>query len=95
MAKVERLFADRGRALTVTRAGSLFNLHLADGPIRSSADVRAADAATLRDLHLALLGHGILFTERGMGCLSTPMTASEVDAFVAAAGRALDKLDAP
>jgi hypothetical protein len=29
-----------------------------------------------------LLANGILMTPRGMGCLSTPMTSAEVDAFV-------------
>ena len=29
-----------------------------------------------------MLGSGILFTARGMGCLSTPMSSAEIDAFV-------------
>jgi glutamate-1-semialdehyde 2,1-aminomutase len=38
----------------------------------------------LPGLHTSLLANGILMTPRGMGCLSTPMTIAEVDAFVEA-----------
>ena len=41
------------------------------------------------ELHLALLANGILATQRGMGCLSTPMTSAEIDAFVDAVRLAL------
>ena len=41
------------------------------------------------DLHLALLANGILLTQRGMGCLSTPMKSAEIDAFVDAVRAAL------
>jgi glutamate-1-semialdehyde 2,1-aminomutase len=61
---------------TFSHAGSLFALHLADTPA----------------LNLALLGHGILLTPRGMGCLSTPMTTAEIDAFVDAVRRSLEEL---
>jgi glutamate-1-semialdehyde 2,1-aminomutase len=65
------LFADTGVSASVSQVGSLFNLHF-------------EDAALMRDLHLALLNRGIFSTPRGMGCLSTPMTSAEVDAFVEA-----------
>ena len=80
--KLERLFAGVGLPACITQSGSLFNVHLTEGPVRDHSDVIAADAALLRELHLAMLGSGILFTARGMGCLSTPMTHAEVDAFV-------------
>jgi glutamate-1-semialdehyde 2,1-aminomutase len=82
--KLTDLFAGVDLPAAMTQIGSLFNLHFTQGPIRSHADVLAGDAGLLRELHLALLGHGILFTPRGMGCLSTPMTSAEVDAFVEA-----------
>ena len=93
VAKLERLFDERGLAARVTRAGSLFNVHLTAGPVRDHADVLASDLELLARLHLALLGHGVLWTHRGMGCLSTPMTIAEIDAFVDAAGIALEDLD--
>jgi glutamate-1-semialdehyde 2,1-aminomutase len=90
--KLVRLFEDAGRPAVVNQAGSLFNIHFVDGPVRDHADVLRGDTALLRDLHVAMLGHGILFTPRGMGCLSTPMTSAEVDAFVDAARLALAEL---
>jgi len=91
---LEELFGGPGIVGRVTQAGSLFNLHFTDGPLRSHADVQAADSARLRELHLAMLDHGIIFTPRGMGCLSTPMAAAEIDAFVDAARLALGELGA-
>jgi glutamate-1-semialdehyde 2,1-aminomutase len=90
--KLLRLFARAGRPATVNQVGSLFNVHFADSPVREHADTRAADTELLRELHLAMLGHGILWTPRGMGCLSTPMTGAEIDAFAEAAARGLEDL---
>jgi glutamate-1-semialdehyde 2,1-aminomutase len=67
--KVAALLARTGADAEVTQVASLFNLH----------HPRTAE------LHLALLERGILFTPRGMGCLSLPMSSAEVDAFVEAA----------
>ena len=92
-AGLEQVFAESGRPACVTRVGSLFNVHLTEGPVREHADALAGDLDGLRRLHLALLGHGILSTPRGMGCLSTPMTRAEIDAFVAAMRVALGELD--
>jgi glutamate-1-semialdehyde 2,1-aminomutase len=69
--RAERVIADVGVEGQVTRAGSLFNLHFADPALAPA-------------VHLALLTRGILLTPRGMGCLSTPMGAVELDAFVGA-----------
>jgi glutamate-1-semialdehyde 2,1-aminomutase len=91
-AKLDRLFADAGQPATVTQIGSLFNVHFTEGPVREHADALAADTALLRELHLFLLANGILWTPRGMGCLSTPMTNAEIDAFVEATGRGLHEL---
>ncbi|HEU5277653.1 MAG TPA: aspartate aminotransferase family protein [Gaiellaceae bacterium] len=84
-AKLEQLFADVGLPALVTQSGSLFNLHLREGEVLDHSDVLASDTTLLQELHLAMLGHGVLFTPRGMGCLSIPMTDSEVDAFAEAA----------
>ena len=90
--RLEQLFAGAGLPACVNQIGSLFNIHFTDRPVRSHADTRAADTALLRELHLAMLDHGILFTPRGMGCLSIPMTSSEIDAFVDAARLGLEDL---
>ena len=64
--KVEAVLRETGTSGAVTRAGSLFHVHVGDP----------------ESLHLALLNHGILSTQRGMGCVSVPMTTAEVDAYV-------------
>jgi glutamate-1-semialdehyde 2,1-aminomutase len=56
---------------SATAVGSLFRIEL-------------PDPSRLPVLHVDLLASGILMTPRGMGCLSTPMTSAEVDAFVGA-----------
>jgi glutamate-1-semialdehyde 2,1-aminomutase len=77
--ELTQLFAARNAAASITHAGSLFNLHF-------------DDPAAVRELHLALLNHGILLTPRGMGCLSTPMTQLEVDAFIDAVRLGLEDI---
>ena len=64
--KLEGVLSETGTAGSVTRAGSLFHLHVEDPG----------------SLHLALLNNGIFSTQRGMGCLSVPMASAEIDAFV-------------
>ena len=90
--KLGEVFADAGIPVCITQIGSLFNVHFSEGPISSHADVLAGDRELQRQLHLALLGDGILFTPRGMGCLSVPMTGAEIGAFVGATERALGGL---
>ncbi|MGH3137467.1 MAG: aspartate aminotransferase family protein [Gaiellaceae bacterium] len=76
-ADLERLAVDlreeleRRTSVSVTQIGSLFKISL-------------PGASSPSELFLALLGNGILLTPRGMGCLSTPMTSTEIDTFVEA-----------
>ncbi len=77
--KLETLFATVGMSASVTQTGSLFALHFTNPGVAS-------------DLNLALLRHGILFTPRGMGCLSVPMTSAEIDSFLAATRLGLAEL---
>ena len=80
--KVEALLAEAGIQGHVNRVGSLFNVHASPAPITDYASALAGDRALVHELFLAALNHGVVFTGRGMGCLSTPMTSVEVDAFV-------------
>ena len=83
--KLENLFAGAGIAAQINQVASLFNIHLTDRPVVDYATAQAGDRALLHELYVAMLNHGVVFTGRGMGCLSTPMTGAEVDAFVEAA----------
>ena len=43
-------------------------------------------------LHLGMLRNGVASASRLMYCISTPMTATEVDTAIAAMGQAIDEL---
>jgi glutamate-1-semialdehyde 2,1-aminomutase len=90
--KLEGVFAIAGVPAAINQSASLFNIHSSDGPVVDHATAQAADKSFVRELHLALLGHGILLTERGMGCLSTAMTSAEVDVFVDGVRLAVDEI---
>jgi glutamate-1-semialdehyde 2,1-aminomutase len=90
--KLIGLFRDAGLSAQVNQIGSLFNIHFTDRPVTNYATVLSGDRRLLRDFYVAALNHGIALTGRGMGCLSTPMGAREVDAFVDAARQSLADL---
>lgn len=75
----------------VTGAGSLFNVHLHDRPLRDyrSAVETPAERARRGALHRALVANGVVMSPTLFGCLSTPMGEGEVNAFVEAFRRAL------
>jgi glutamate-1-semialdehyde 2,1-aminomutase len=70
-------------------AGSLFNIHFTDEPITDYRSVMSGDREALQTLAIALMNRGILLAARGMGCISSVMTASEVDEFIVALEGAL------
>jgi glutamate-1-semialdehyde 2,1-aminomutase len=73
----------------VLGASSLFAIHLTDEPIEDYRGALRADRARGALLALALMNRGIVVAPRGMGCLSSVMTAAEVDAFLGALEGAL------
>lgn len=75
----------------VTGAGSLFNIHLHDRPLRDyrSAVESSAERARRGALHRALVSNGVVMSPTLFGCISTPMGEAEVHTFVDAFGRAL------
>jgi glutamate-1-semialdehyde 2,1-aminomutase len=87
------LFGEHGVAAQVNQIGSLFNIHFADTPVDTYQAVQAGNRALLQYLYVAALDHGVAFTGRGMGCLSTPMGEAEVDEFVLAVKAALEDID--
>lgn len=86
---VGRVFRENGLRGQATGLASLSNVHWTDAPLNDARDTLAAMAAAgplPRLLHLSMLRRGIASAGRLMYCLSTPMTAGEVDT-------ALDALD--
>lgn len=66
----------------VTGVASLFNIHFTEQEIIDYRDAAMADKELALLLFLDLLNRGISLAPRGMGCLSTPMTETELDALV-------------
>jgi glutamate-1-semialdehyde aminotransferase len=93
--KLTRMFRDRRTPAKVCGRGSLFLAHLMS---EEPADFRSLTGYSrskpiYQDLCHEMLRHGIVTTPRGLfGCLSTPMTEQELDAFVDALQRSLDTL---
>jgi len=89
--RLNLLFQRMGVAAQATGVGSLFSIHFTDERITDYRSAQTADPAKLREAFLGLMGEGIFFSERGMGCISTPMSEREIDRFVKAMGKVLRK----
>lgn len=85
----------RGLKHRISGRGSLFAILLTDREpldFRTVSEARAAHPELASIVH-EMLARGILLGARGLfGCLSTPMTATEIDAFVAALDGSLEAL---
>jgi glutamate-1-semialdehyde 2,1-aminomutase len=90
--RLRKVAADRGAALTVTGAGSLFGLHLTDGPVRTFRDTWAEDKDRGLAVYLGLINEGVLTDPRGAGCLSTVTTDDDLALAAAALDRVLARL---
>jgi glutamate-1-semialdehyde 2,1-aminomutase len=66
----------------VTGEGSLFGLHWSAEPVTDYRSAARANKSLSYKFFLHGLNNGIFFTTRGGGCLSIPMTASELGAFL-------------
>jgi glutamate-1-semialdehyde 2,1-aminomutase len=89
------LFRDRGIGVQICGQGSLFMGHLTDQVLTDYRSlVRPTNSRRVYpDLCHQLLAHGILASNRGIfGCLSTPMTTAELDAYVDAVDRSFAAL---
>lgn len=84
---------DRGIALQVTRAGSLFSFWLSSRPVENYRDIARSSRELEKQLYFELLREGVrISTPKVLGSLSTPMTGAEIDEFVEAFDVALDRL---
>jgi len=81
-ARLTEVFEEVGVKAQVTGVASLFNIHFTDQEIIDYRDAAAADKELASLLFLDLLNRGISLAPRGMGCLSTPMTETELNALV-------------
>jgi glutamate-1-semialdehyde 2,1-aminomutase len=80
-----------GLPMTFTGLGSLLTVHFTDGPVRTAADVAAADQGLKELFYFDLLAAGIYLARRGMTALSLPIGDAECDAFVSAVADFVDR----
>ena len=75
----------------VTGLGSLFGIHFLDETLVGYRDIAQADAAFRHRVFLGLLNEGILMAPNLVGAVSTAIAEPEVDAFVSAFRRVLQR----
>jgi glutamate-1-semialdehyde 2,1-aminomutase len=85
-------FAEAGVPASVTGLGSLFGIHLTEGPVRSIRDAARGDAALRHRIFLGLYVEGVLIDPRGVGTLSTAIGDTEVEEFLRAVQSVLARL---
>jgi glutamate-1-semialdehyde 2,1-aminomutase len=92
---LRRMFHDRGLTAQVCGKGSLFLAHLTGEELVDFRSLRgfSRTSPVYSDLCHQMLQRGIIVSPRGVfGCLSTPMTEAELDAFVEALDRSIAEL---
>lgn len=84
-------FIDAGERGQLAGDGSLFRIILTSDRITNyrSAVRNAQPASRMAELHRRLMESGIIIGKTGLGCLSTPMTETDVDHFLAALKQSL------
>ena len=82
--RLNDLVKAKGVNMLFTGIGSMFNVHMRSGPVRTPDDASKADA-TLRELFFFdMIAQGIWMARRGMMILSLPITDADCDKLVAA-----------
>lgn len=84
---IQRAFAASGWPLRMRVLGSLFMIGLRGDEVHDYRSLRSDPDAVARTAQFAaaLLDRGVVLTPNGMGCISTAMNPSDIDAFVRAA----------
>jgi glutamate-1-semialdehyde 2,1-aminomutase len=78
--------------ISVTGVGSLFHIHFTDNPV-VDAGSSTAGCDKAKELFLAMRDQGVYISPRGMGCLSTPMTNSDIELFVEAFRESIQNIE--
>lgn len=80
--RLDKALRSSGLPARATGTGSLFNIHGTGEEITDHRAVQRADPELTELLHLGLMNRGYFVAPRGMGCLSTAMTAEQLDGLV-------------
>jgi glutamate-1-semialdehyde 2,1-aminomutase len=90
-AGVKRILSKGKQPAQVTGLGSLFWIHWTKKRLSDYRSRVPADAERPLRTFMALLNDGVLLTQRGLGCCSLAMVDSDVDCFLEAFGRVVEK----
>jgi glutamate-1-semialdehyde 2,1-aminomutase len=88
---VRRLLRQERHPGQVTGAGSLFWLHWTKKRLSDFRSARPDDAQKPARVFMGLVNEGFLVSQRGLGACSLAMTDADVDRFVEALGRVLER----
>jgi glutamate-1-semialdehyde 2,1-aminomutase len=88
---VTRLLRRLGRPGQITGVGSLFCLHWTRARLGDYRSSRPTDPEAPLRVFMGLLNEGVLLSQRGLGCCSLAMSDADVDRFVEALGRVLER----
>jgi glutamate-1-semialdehyde 2,1-aminomutase len=80
--RIHRLCDRYGMPVQVTGEGSLFGIHWSADPVIDYRSAQRSNKSLSYKFFLHALNSGIFFTTRGGGCLSIPMTDTEMGAFL-------------
>ena len=83
--------ADMEVPVQVTGLGSVFGIHFTGLPIHNYRDVAAVNTGLQRQMFLGLMNEGILPASNLVGALSTQITEAEVDTYLDAFRRVLQR----
>jgi len=90
-AGVKRVLSKHKQAAQVTGIGSLFWIHWTKKRLSDYRSRVPADAERPLRTFMALVNDGVLLTQRGLGCCSLAMTDADVDRFLEAFDRVVQK----
>ena len=88
---VRRVGADLEVPVEVTGLGSLFGIHFTQDAIVGYRDIAAEDPDFRHQVFLGLMNEGILMAPNLVGAISTVLGEPEVDTFVGALRRVLER----
>ena len=88
---VAEVCQDTETPVQVTGLGSLFGIHFTHGRVKNYRDIAGGDAALREQVFLGLLNEGVLTAPNVVGALSTVIGDGEVDEFLGAFRRVLER----
>ena len=88
---IRQVCAELEQPALVTGLGSLFGIHFGDGPLRNYRDIAVTDKALSERVFIGMLNEKFLLAPNLVGAVSTELGEVEIDAFVRAFRRVLQR----